>query len=88
MVARIGVIALWIAVQQPLPGMPLAPRPDGRPTGLLVGQVLDAVSARPVPNAIVSLSGLRASGTGPGAGPSTSVPRVLTGSDGRFVILY
>src|SRR3954447_10607014 len=83
-IGRAGLLALWMTAQQQFPGMPLASRPDGRPTGLLVGQVVDAISARPVPNVIVTLSGLPVVRTGAGGRPA-EVPRVLTGSDGRFV---
>ena len=84
-IGPIGVLALWMAAQQPFPGMPLTAKPDGRPTGLLVGQVVDAISARPVPNVVVSLSGMPGSRSGPGDGRPALVPRILTGSDGRFV---
>ena len=43
-------------------------------TGLVVGQVVDAASGRPVAGAIVGISG-----------GSNAPSRVLTGSDGRFV---
>lgn len=48
-----------------------------RSTGLVVGQVVDAASGRPVAGAIVSLGGP--------AIPPTQAPRLLTGNDGRFV---
>ncbi len=83
---RVGcLVALCLTAQQQFPGMPSASRPNGRPTGLLVGQVVDAISARPVPNVIVALSGLPAARTGAAAGRPAEVPRILTGSDGRFV---
>lgn len=43
-----------------------------RPAGLIVGQVVDAGTGRPVPNAIVTMGG-------------RARPRILTGGDGRFV---
>ena len=62
------------------------------PTGLIVGQVVDAATGKPVSHAIVMISGLpnvraatepgRISVNPPGpAGPAA----ILTGSDGRFV---
>jgi hypothetical protein len=51
--------------------------------GLILGQVVDATTGRPVAQATVSLGGLR---TPPTAGGAPSAPaRILTGSDGRFV---
>ena len=85
MVAQFGVIAICIAMQQPTPGMPSPSRPDGRPSGLMVGQVVDATSGRPVPNVIVSLSGMSGGRGGPQPGRPSPVPRLLTGRDGRFV---
>jgi hypothetical protein len=56
------------------------PPPSQRPgAGLLVGQVVDSETGRPVPGAIVALTGV---------GERQSVaqlPRVITGGDGRFV---
>jgi hypothetical protein len=52
---------------------PQAPRPS-----LIVGQVVDAMSGRPAAAAVVAISGP----PGPNGQPR---PRVLTGSDGRFV---
>ena len=46
-------------------------------SGLIVGQVVDGESGRPVGGALVAMSG-------PGM-PSGSLPRILTGGDGRFV---
>ena len=54
------------------------PSPPQRSNGLIVGQVVDADSGRPVAAAIVWLAGP----PGPNGQPH---PRVLTGSDGRFV---
>lgn len=52
------------------------PSPSDPRTGLIVGQVVDGDSGKPIAGAIVSL--------GAAAGPPQA-PRVLTGSDGRFV---
>src|SRR5262245_49669142 len=51
-------------------------------TGLVVGQVVDGMTGEPVAGATVAF------GLGPGAGSTDSspiVPRILTGSTGRFV---
>src|SRR5688572_18357600 len=61
--------SLAIAIEAQTP--PSDPR-----TGLIVGQVIDGDSGKPISGAIVSL--------GAAAGPPQA-PRVLTGSDGRFV---
>jgi hypothetical protein len=56
------------------------PGPSG--DGLLVGQVVDAASGRPLSQAVVWLGGLPS----PAGAIAQAVPtRVLTGSDGRFV---
>src|SRR5215207_8532129 len=51
-------------------------------TGMIVGQVIDAGSGRPAAGVVVTLGGPppQQSGSGP-----IAVPRILTGSDGRFV---
>jgi hypothetical protein len=60
------------------------PQPADPRTGLIVGQVVDGDSGKPIAGAIVSLGGRAATPAGmPGALPQT--PRVLTGSEGRFV---
>lgn len=46
-------------------------------SGLLVGQVIDAATSRPLSGAVVNLSGPSA--------PGAPHPRILTGADGRFV---
>jgi hypothetical protein len=86
--------ALWLALtagmlaQGPLPGLPqVAPR-----SALVVGQVIDAGTGTPVSGALVEVR-MQAPLTLPPnpftrpAAPSqlTHTPRVLTGSDGRFV---
>lgn len=48
------------------------------PTGLLMGVVVDAQGAQPVPHAEVTLAG---------APPSVRTPRVLTDAQGRFVFM-
>jgi len=47
-------------------------------SGLIVGQVVDADSGRPIAGAVVSLAGPPGARVGP-------IPRVLTGSSGHFV---
>lgn len=69
--ARWSVLAVLFAVQFPGP-----PQRDSR-SGLLVWQVIDAGSNRPIAGAVVSLGGP----AGPGGRPTA----VLTGTDGRFV---
>ena len=67
--------------------MAQTPAPQAR-DGVITGQVVDAVSGRPVGAAIVSISG---AGRAPpaaavdGLGSRSGAPRILTGSDGRFV---
>jgi hypothetical protein len=58
-------------------GPPAPPRGDSS-SGLVVGQVVDAESGRPITGAVVILAGPSPAGGGPH-------PRILTGSDGRFV---
>jgi hypothetical protein len=68
---------------------PLTPRRNvpAAPSALIVGQVVDAGSGRPVAHAVVTISGVpnlrmtMEAGRVVSGGP----PRVLTGSDGRFV---
>jgi protocatechuate 3,4-dioxygenase beta subunit len=47
-------------------------------SGLIVGQVVDGQSGRPVPGALVGLGG-------PPVSRAMPLPRILTGDDGRFV---
>jgi hypothetical protein len=69
--ARWAVLAALFALQFPGP-----PQADSR-SGLIVGQVIDGVSNRPVAGAVVSMSGA--------PGPAGRPFAVLTGADGRFV---
>lgn len=72
-----GVILLTIgAGAQP-------PRPDPH-SGLIVGQVLDAASGRPVGGAVVAIGGVPPVRSGNDILVQQR-PRILTGSDGRFV---
>lgn len=57
--------------------------PDPR-TGLIVGQVVDATSAKPIAGAVVSISGPASVPTAPGQ-RTAAPPRILTGSDGYFL---
>jgi protocatechuate 3,4-dioxygenase beta subunit len=62
----------------------LAQRPSADPrTGLVVGQIVDAGTGRPLSSVVVSLQG--ASLRGRAGEPNAPPPRILTGSDGRFV---
>jgi hypothetical protein len=58
------------------------PQPPSTATGMIVGQVIDAGSGRPAAGALVTISGPPTRQSGPAAIPT---PRILTGSDGRFV---
>jgi hypothetical protein len=80
--------------QTPIPDRQQAPPPPA--TGLIVGQVVDAATGRPVPGAIVSLAAstaalLAAGLVAPGevemtaAGPAVPT-RMITDSEGRFVL--
>jgi hypothetical protein len=60
-------------------------------SGIIIGQVVDAVTDRPIPEAVVSMN-MRPGAPMPGAAPATPVARgslpqdrVMTGADGRFV---
>jgi Carboxypeptidase regulatory-like domain len=81
------------------PGPSMAPVEETG-TGLIVGQVVDAGTGRPVPGAVVTLGGGGTGGEGPtrvmvmAGGPpppppssdsNRQVPRILTGAEGRFV---
>ena len=70
MIIRLGFAFLLLSAFQNFP------QPT-RGSGMVVGQVIDAGSGRPVAGAIVALGGP--------AMPTGLGPRVLTGSDGRFV---
>lgn len=71
---RVVVGLLLTAVVQGPPG----PSRGDSSSGLVVGQVVDAESGRPITGAVVVLAGPSPAGGGPH-------PRILTGSDGRFV---
>jgi hypothetical protein len=51
--------------------------------GLIVGQVIDATTSRPIGQAVVGLGGAPVASRG--APPAAAPTRILTGSDGRFV---
>ena len=70
MIIRLGLTLLLVSAAQ-------APPQPSRASGLIVGQVVDAATGRPVAGAIVTLGGPSV--------PSFQAPRVLTGNDGRFV---
>ena len=57
----------------------------GARTGLVVGQVIDAVSGNPVSGAIVTISWPSPATTPDPALRSEIAPRLLTGAGGRFV---
>ena len=69
--ARWSALAVLFALQ-----FPGSPQSDSR-SGLIIGQVIDAGSNRPVAGAVVSMSGP--------PGPASRPMAVLTGTDGRFV---
>jgi protocatechuate 3,4-dioxygenase beta subunit len=58
-------------------------------TGFIVGQVIDFASGRPVPGAVVALSGSGPPAPAPvgrgGATPAVPPPRALTDGEGRFL---
>jgi hypothetical protein len=66
-------LAILLLVQLPGP----AQRGDSM-SAMIVGQVVDGESGRPLAGALVAV-------TGPPAADGGPVPRILTGSDGRFV---
>jgi protocatechuate 3,4-dioxygenase beta subunit len=74
-IIRQQVLALVLLLTQQI-GMP--PRAGDSLSGLIVGQVVDGESGRPVTGAIVGLNG-------PVGASGAAHPRILTGSDGRFV---
>jgi hypothetical protein len=80
----------------PAPSAPLAPQPPSPSArdGVITGQVVDAVSGKPVSAVVVSITGtliparidVAVSQPGTMAAMSSSVlPRILTGADGRFL---
>jgi carboxypeptidase family protein len=73
-----AVLALTIGAFAQTP----APEPA---TGLIVGQVVDAGTGRPLAGAIVALNAPNFVSVTPGRPFPPQLPRVLTGSDGRFV---
>jgi hypothetical protein len=72
-----SLVGFTIAIDAQTP-----PQPDPS-SGMIVGQVVDADSGKPVGGAIASISGLRVPAGG-GAMPAPPT-RVITSSDGRFV---
>jgi hypothetical protein len=82
LVLRVLTVLLVLGVS-----MAQAPQPAMR-DGVITGQVVDGLSGKPVGAVIVSISGaalsVRTNVPG-GFSLSSSVPAILTGSDGRFV---
>jgi len=77
---RLGTFIFIALLMQAAVQRPAAPDPR---TGLIVGQVVDATSGKPIAGAIVSIS---APSEPPAPGQRPSPPsRVLTGSDGYFL---
>ena len=82
-------VALLLACGLPTAGSqakveaPVQPSEDSA-TGMIVGQVVDAGTGRPVSGAIVSYSGPPPPRP-PVRAAATSPPRILTGPDGYFV---
>jgi hypothetical protein len=72
---RIHILTLLLLSAQQI-GQPS--RQADSMTGLIVGQVVDGESERPIAGAIVALNG-------PPSGSGAAHPFILTGSDGRFV---
>jgi Carboxypeptidase regulatory-like domain len=73
----VSLVAFTISIEAQTPA------PSDASTGLIVGQVVDGDSGRPVGGAIASISGIRPAS---GGGATLSPPsRVITTSDGRFV---
>ena len=79
--------ALAVLVMLAVPGSSSAgqPAPDDPRTALIVGQVVDAGSGRPVSGVFVQCSGGPVARPAPGSPPLPSRPRVMTDADGRFV---
>lgn len=73
------VLALFVLVALQVPGAQRgAEDRRGGDAGLIVGQVVDADSGRPLRGAVVVLAG-------PSGPAGAAHPRILTGDDGRFV---
>ena len=82
----IGALSLTVARAQQPPPSPETDPP--KPTGLIVGQVVDADTNRPIANAIVSLSSGPAVGrelVAVGLAKPPAASRILTDTQGRFV---
>lgn len=60
------------------------PAPDDTRTGLIVGQVIDAGTGRPVGSAFVLLSGGALPPRTPVSSPPSPRPRLMTDAEGRF----
>jgi len=69
----------------PSPQGPLTPQTPG--TSVILGQVVDAITGRPIPSASVTLVGRPPdpAAAGRGGAPGVDPNRVLTNSEGRFV---
>jgi hypothetical protein len=80
---RLAFGCVLLAVSASVAGQPV--RPTARFDGLIVGQVIDATTGRPIGGAIVSITGGPLGSVSPTGGqPPQGRPRVLTGGDGRF----
>jgi hypothetical protein len=78
-----------VATMAALPAQQQPPQTAQAPAGVIVGQVVDAGSGKPVPNANVTLSPGFSAGLAPrlpvGAGFPAMPMRALTTTDGRFI---
>lgn len=80
-----------VAAQQRGAGPPPAPFPaqPAKGTGLISGRVVDAATDQPIDAAVVTIVGRMQAPTGapaPARGAAPNQTRLLTGSDGRFVL--
>jgi hypothetical protein len=76
---------MGVMPSNPSPQGPLTPQTPG--TGLILGQIVDAVTGRPIPSASVTLIGRAPDPAAAGRGgvPGVDPNRALTNSEGRFV---
>lgn len=82
-VALVVLVFLLVVAISTAAGQPAASDPA---TGLIVGQVVDAGTGRPISGALVGLAGGASPPAGRGAPPARPRPRMMTDAEGRFLL--